>query len=226
MGHHFTMSGDPLAEYKASRQVSDDDLARRIVQYDGRVSRCDLTTDVWDCSFSPSLLANDLKHKIARIRARTWRLIEGHARGIDGDTLDTGSKSSDKRFRMYDKYAEKRIRDKGSWMRLELQLRRKYARAAVGSCVDNGTEPTITGHIADYLRWDNLEYQQVMIDDSVAPARIPRPDSNRQKWLKGQVAQALASELYVNPDFQADFDIMVSFWLEHLHKSSNGDTLA
>lgn len=221
MGSHFTITGEPLNELRASLSLSDDDLISRITAYSGKVSRIDLTIDVWGCMFNPASLANDLTVGLARIRARKWRLIEGHDRGIDGDTLDTGSPISDKRFRLYDKYAEKRIKDKETWMRLELQLRRKYANAALNSCVEHGSAATITGHIADYLHWHDTEYQVCLIAESAPPVAIPRTESKRRAWLKGQVAVALAAEITIDTAFRAEFDLMVNYWLDKLSEKTD-----
>jgi hypothetical protein len=225
MGHHMTLSGEPLAELRALSLTTDDELCRRITAFDGRVSRVDLAIDVWGAKFTPGRLALDIEHKIARIHARTWRLIEGHKNGTDGDTLDTGSQVSDRRFRMYDKGAEKRIKDGVAWMRLELQLRRKFARGAAASCAENGVEATITGHIADCLHWENMDYTEVLIAPSVAPAPIPRCDAKRRMWLKGQVARALAGEIVADDGFRAEFDNVVQYWYERLTNPNKPSTL-
>lgn len=219
MGAHFTLTGGALSELRALGKLTDIGISGQIALFAAQCSRIDLTIDVWNCGFTPFILSEDLKHRRAKIRARIWRLIEGHNKGIDGDTLDTGSNTSDKRFRMYDKRAELRhVKDETSWMRLELQLRRKYAHAAARSCADNGVEPTITGHIGDYLKWDNEEYTQVLIADSVRPAHMGRKEANRRTWLKGQVARALAAEIVSDETFRAEFDLMVNFWIDELRK--------
>lgn len=216
MGTHITLSGAPLAEWRAVTGETDDELTRQALAMGCKVSRIDLTIDVWECTFTPELLAQDIKRGAAKIKARKWRLIDGTDNGIEGRTLDTGSPASDRRFRMYDKYAEKRIVDKAAWMRLELQLRRKYANNAYRSCAENGTVATINGHIASTLKWNNPDYIGALAGDSVQPEKVQRPDSNRQKWLKGQVARALATELHANPAFRDEFDKMVSYWLEQI----------
>lgn len=225
MGHHLTLSGEPLAELRALDLITDDSLCQRIAAWDGRVSRVDLAIDAWGCTFTPSKLSDDLQSHAAHIKARTWRLIEGHKKGIAGDTLDTGSQVSDKRFRMYDKGAEKRIKDGDAWMRLELQLRRKFARAACGSCIENGAQETVTGHISDYLRWENQEYTQILTAPSAPPGRIQRTEPKRRAWLKGQVARALASEIAMDESFRAEFDVMVNCWYERLTNPNKPSTL-
>lgn len=219
MGTHITISGEPLAELKALDLATDDDLAAQVALWAAKCSRVDLTIDVWDCAFTPTMLANDLENKTAKIAARIWRLIAGHNKGVDGDTLDTGSATSDRRFRMYDKNAEKRIKDGVAWQRLELQLRRKYARRAIASCQLNGTDGTVTGHIGAYLHWQNEEYSTLLIAESVRPEPIQRSDGNRKRWLKSQVAKALAHEIHLEPEFRMEFDLMVDYWLDKVSQS-------
>lgn len=216
MGTHITLSGVPLHELKAIGGLSDDDLVKTIKEAGGKCSRIDMAIDCFHAEFTPDMLNEAIMDGSAKLRARTWRYIDGHKSGIRGSTVDTGSASSDKRFRFYDKRAEMRIKDGEAWVRLELQLRRLYARNAIGSCGTNGVEPTINGHISDYLRWDNSDYTAIMDAQSAPPERTKRPDSKRRAWLKGQVARALASELAFEPEFRAEFDMMVGFWLDKL----------
>jgi len=220
MGSHFTISGEPLAELRALGIMSDDDLTGQIERWDGKCSRADLAIDVWGCTFTPKQLSDDLARKAAHIKARVWRLIDGHNRGVDGATLDTGSKDSDRRFRMYDKGAEKRIKDGEAWIRLELQLRRHPARNAVASCALNGTDGTVTGHIGAYLHWTCPEYLTVLSVTGVPPVAIPHSSGKRRTWLKSQVAIALAKETIIDPEFRQEFNVMVDYWLDKLDPES------
>lgn len=219
MGAHLTLSGEPLAELRALGIAETDDwLAERIQEYDAKCSRIDMAIDCYGATFTPAMLARAIEDGSAKLRARTWRFIDGHKNGILGSTVDTGSTLSDKRFRFYDKRAEMRIKDGDAWVRLELQLRRVYAKNAIASCTLNGTEATITGHIADYLHWQNPDYTQVLIAPSAVPPHVPRKDAKRRTWLKGQVARALASEVVKDAAFRAEFDQMVNYWIDELRK--------
>ena len=216
MTPHITMTGIPLAELKAVNGWSDNDLATMIQKGDCKCSRLDMAIDCWGAEFTPGSLALAIEARSAHVPARTWRYIDGHSGNIHGATFETGAPSSEKRFRFYDKTAEQRIVDGQAWVRLELQLRNIYARFGVGSCAENGTEATITGHIGAYLKWDNPDYQHVLIADSVPPKRQARPLSNRREWLNGQVARALAGELVDDPAYREQFDLMVDCWVEQL----------
>jgi hypothetical protein len=218
MGAHFTMTGEPLAELRALRELSDDQLAQDIERMDGKCSRIDMAIDCWGATFTPAELNKAITDGSARVPARTWRFIGGHREGFQGDTVETGSQLSDRRLRFYDKRAEMRIKDGEAWVRLELQLRRLRAKNALASCAENGAAPTITGHMGDYLRWQNEEYSQVLTAESAAPSLIQRTEPKRRAWLKGQVARALAAEIVADDDFKAEFDQMVNFWIDELLK--------
>lgn len=214
MGTHLTLSGDVLQTMRDDLGSIDDSLCQRIHDYDGKVSRLDLCIDCLGAAFTPYMLARALRRKKARIRARKWRYIDGHDNGVVGDTVDTGSPKSDVRFRFYDKSAEKRIKDGEAWVRLEIQLRRVYARSAFGSCLENGTHATTAGIIGQYLSWQNSDYQQTLTDAAGVTLTVPRKESKRKMWLLGQVAKALASEVYADPYFLEKFTQAMRYFLD------------
>ena len=219
-GSHFTLTGDCLQNLRNDFGMVDDALCQRFADVDGRCSRIDLTLNLLESSVTPKLLNRALLGHKAHIRARKWRFIAGHDNGVNGDTVDTGSPKSDRRFRCYDKAAESKIVDMVAWTRLELQLRRLYARQSFDSCVNNGVSATVNGSIEDYLAWDNPEYLEALAGDSALPQDVVRKDTNRQRWLLGQVARALANEAHENPEFQARFNLMVAYWMEQLNNKS------
>lgn len=214
MGTHLTLSGDVLQTMRDDLGAVDDAIIQRIGQWDGKCSRVDLAIDVFGASFTPGILNQDLLSCSAKIHARTWRFIDGHQNGINGATVDTGSSASDRRFRFYDKRAEQRIKDGEAWVRLELQLRRLYAKSVVATCGQYGTSEVITATIGNYLTWENTEYHAALTGGSAPIAGIPRKDSNRKKWLLGQVASALADEILIDAAFLDRFMELVRTQLE------------
>lgn len=216
MGTHITLSGAVLAAMRDDLGMIDDALVKRIEEYDGKCSRIDLAIDMFAARCTPATLNRDLLARVASIRARNWRFIDGHKNGINGATLDTGSPTSARRFRFYDKRAEQRIKDGEAWVRLEMQLRRLYARATVTACAEHGTTGTISASIGAYLKWSNIEYQSAIADMGQRIPTIPRKDSNRKRWLLGQVALALAKECLIDPEFRARFDLSVNAFLDNL----------
>lgn len=219
MGTHITLGGQALHWFRDNYDWTDEMLVSRIQEWSGKCSRVDLAIDVFGASFTPETLNQDLLSSSAKIPAKTWRFIDGHRNGINGATVDTGSSLSDRRLRFYDKRAELRIKDGEAWVRLELQLRRISAKATIGACAAHGCSETISGAIGSYLSWSNTEYQTAIAHAGEYTMISPHQDTNRQKWLLGQVAQALASEITIHPDFLMKFMIAVRHFGEGKAKS-------
>ncbi len=218
MGHHVTLTGDVLQVMRDDLGMIDDSLAKRVIDWSGKCSRIDIAIDCFGASFGPADLNDALQDGSAKIRARTWRFIDGHRTGVHGSTVDTGSQKSDVRLRFYDKRAEKRIKDGDAWVRLELQLRRMYARASMAGCAAQGTSIVATSVIGSYLTWSNSEYLSALADNGEFTMQIPRGLSKRRKWLLGQVAKALASETYNDIEFLSLFMIALGNFEDHYHK--------
>jgi hypothetical protein len=221
MGVHFTLTGDVLEALRQEFEMTDDDMVKHMVAWGAKCSRVDLAIDCFGSDFTPKDLSEALNNGDAKITAREWRFIEGHKAKLRGDTVDTGSPKSDKRFRFYDKRAESKIQDGDAWVRLEIQLRRMYARAAIATCAESTVSATASGSIGTFLRWSNDNYRTALVGDASNLPPLPRKETNRRKWLLGQVAQALAKELSVDPDFRNKFDISVGFFLEMLSVDGN-----
>lgn len=214
MGTHFTLSGDVLEALRQEFGMTDDGLVKHLTERGVQCSRIDLAIDCFGASFGPGDLNAALNGKTATVRARTWRYIDGHSGTVNGATIDTGAAKSDVRFRFYDKMAEQKIKDGEAWVRLELQCRRMYARAAISACREGSVSGAIGSAIGQYLKWSHIDYQTALAGDMSVMAPISRRISNRRKWLLGQVARALASEIQIDPLFRDDFDRMVHYWLE------------
>lgn len=214
MGTHFTLSGDVLEALRQEHGMDDDALIRRVVDKGCKCSRIDLAIDCFGANFVPKDLSAALDDGSAKIKARKWRFIAGHDGDIQGDTVDTGSPKSDKRLRFYDKTAEQKIKDGEAWVRLELQLRRMYARAAVKACRDGSVCGATGAAIGEYLQWSNDDYQSALVGPISAMQKMHRKETHRREWLLGQVSRALASELRVDPDFRERFDTAVGYWLD------------
>lgn len=214
MGTHFTLSGDVLEAMRQEFGMTDDGLVKHMKERGAKCSRIDLAIDCYGANFGPKVLNAALEDGSAKISARKWRFIDGHNSDIRGATIDTGSPKSDKRFRFYDKRAEQGIKDGEAWVRLELQLRRMYARAAISACQDGTVSGAVGSAIGAYLRWSHTDYQTALAGDTSDMEPISRRVTNRRKWLLGQVARALAKEIEIDPDFRTTFDQMVGYWLE------------
>lgn len=216
MGVHLTLPGDALQMLRTERGGIDDELARLLTRHSGYCSRIDLTLNIHDGTLTPRKVYDAVKRGSLKARTSTYRFIEGTKGDVSGDTLYLGSPTSDRQFRAYNKSAELGIVNGEAWLRLELELRRLRAHAAFGSCSTNGVVATVNGHMGEFIQWGSDEYQLALSGDTVPPTEIPRRQSNRQRWLLGQVAQALAKEMREDVDFKTLFDAAVQDSLANL----------
>jgi len=216
MGSAFTLSGDVLCEFR--RQLGSDDtaLSQQVVRAGGKASRTDLTINIHEGELTPRHVQQAIKSGKAKARANVSRFIEGQNGDISGDTYYIGSPKSDRQFRAYNKSAELGIGNGSAWLRLELELRRSRAYNALNSVAVNGVNAAVSGHMGDFVQWGNMEYRQAIAGPSVCPVDIPRKQSNRRRWLLGQVAQALAKEVLLDPDFRDMFNLSVNYSLDEL----------
>ena len=212
----LTFSGEALENLRRSGNMGEDIRIRRLANEGAKVSRFDLTLNIHEGEVTPRIMYNALKSGAVKPRARTYRFIEGKRGDVEGDTLYIGSPTADVQFRCYNKAAETGIVDQGAWVRLELELRRIRANGALQSCRTNGISETCSGHLRDFLDWGNQEYKSALGDNGIQPLDVPRKPTNRQRWLLGQVASALANELWLNSAFQVTFDAAVKGELDRL----------
>lgn len=220
MGHHVTLSGDTLHGLRDNYALTDEDIVKRAITAWGQCSRIDLAIDMQGCITTIADMDEAIRLHTARFPARTWRFIAGHTATVVGDTIDTGSPKSDRRFRAYDKAAEQRIVDHDSWIRLEMQLRRVYAKSALGACAEHGVAAVTSGIIGKYLRWENDEYQAAIAGACDELPKVARKHSHRQMWLLGQCASALADEVIRDEYFLETFLIAMRGFME---KKRGGD---
>jgi len=214
----YRMSGETLNAIRSEAGMVDDGLSAHIVRLHAKASRIDLTLNIHDGDLTPRKVYEAVKRGTLKSKTRTYRFIEGRKGDVSGDTLYLGSPSADQQFRCYNKSAELGIVDGEAWLRLELELRRAYANGALGSCASNGVVETINGHMGEFIDWGNTEFIQSLRGPVVQPVDIPRRQSNRQRWLLGQVASALAKEIDTDVQFRTLFDRAVNVELENLTK--------
>lgn len=216
MGSHVQFSGGNLEALRRDFGGTDDGLVNHLIRLDAKASRIDLTINLHEGHITPLSMKDALRKGTCKARANVSRFIEGKNGNVEGDTLYIGSPASDRQFRCYNKAAETGVMDKGAWIRLELELRRVRANGAFKSCKDNGVFATINGHMADFIDWREVEYTRALSGESVHPLDIPRKDTNRQRWLLGQVASALAKEIALDVSFRTSFDREVQARLDDL----------
>jgi hypothetical protein len=219
MGTHFQFSGSCLSNYRREFGATDNGFTTRLARAGAKASRIDLAIDLYGCKLTPRSLQRAINEGRAHAKANVSRFIEGKNGQVSGDTFYIGSPTADRQFRCYDKGAEQSIVDGQAWIRLELELRRVRARSAFASCALNGTAETVSGHMGDFMHYENAEYQLALSGPSVQPAEIARKKTNRQRWLLGQVAQALAKEIVFDVHFRALFDMAVAEEVDRLQSA-------
>jgi len=216
MGVHLTLSGETLNMLRSTFGGDDGKLAALLAKHHGYASRIDLTLNIHEGQLTPRKVYSAVQTGSLKARTSTYRFIEGKKGNVSGDTLYLGAPKSDRQFRAYNKAAELGIVDGQAWLRLELELRRLRAQGAFQSCAANGVVETVNGHMGEFLQWNNREYQSALSGPTVEPEEIPRRQSSRQTWLLGQVAQALAKEVWLNPEFRDIFNQSVDDSLDML----------
>lgn len=205
MGTTFRFSGDALDRLRSDFGADDTALCAMLARNKAKASRIDLTLNIHEGTLTPLKVCQAVRSGSAKPKANVSRLIQGKNGDVEGDTFYIGSPTSDRQFRAYNKSAELGIVDGQAWLRLELELRRVRADGAFKSCALNGVDATVSGHMGDFLNWGNVEYQAALGQKAVPPVDIPRRNTNRQRWLLGQVAQALAKEICIDEDFALKF---------------------
>jgi len=218
MGCHLTITGEALNMLRSHFGGTDDGIVRTLADWHAYASRIDLTLNIHQGQLTPRKVYSAYKAGNLTAKTKQGRFIEGINGDVSGDTFYLGSPKSDRQFRAYNKTAQLGIVDGAAWLRLELELRNLRANSAYQSCVGNGVPQVVTGHMEDFIRWDNREFRQALSGDSVEPQDIPRKQTNRQRWLLGQVAQALAKEIIEDYTFRQQFDNAVQGFIDETLK--------
>lgn len=214
MGVHLTLDGEALNSFRSHFGGTDDGIVRTLSNRNGYASRIDLTLNIHEGRLTPRHVQQAFKTGKLKASTKRSRFIEGTNGNIEGDTFYLGSPKSDRQFRAYNKAAELGIVDGAAWLRLELELRALRAYSALKSCESNGVSEAVRGHMEDFITWRDNEWNTALAGPKAEPLQLERRISNRRKWLLGQVAQALAKELAVDPDFRETFNQSVDNYLD------------
>jgi Replication initiation factor len=205
MGSHYTLSGNCLEALRRDMGGTDNGLCGHLIALRAKASRIDLTLNIHAGRITPRSMQRAINNGEAKAKATVSRFIEGKNGLVSGDTFYIGAPTADRQFRCYDKAAELGVVDGAAWIRLELELRRIRANNALQAVASNGVADTVTGHLSDFVHWGNAEYTFALSDGGIPPVDVPRRDSNRRRWLLGQVAQALAKEIWLDDEFANKF---------------------
>jgi len=207
MGAHLQLSGSTLSQLRIDLKVDDYALIRQLTDWNGRASRIDLAINFHDCKMTPAKAYRAFKDGNLRTPARSANYIEGIEDKIEGMTCYIGVRQSERFARVYDKNAQMKIKPENAaaWVRMELEMKKLWAKAAQNSIVQYGTEAAVNSHFSDFIQWSDKEYNSALTGESAPIDEIGRPDSNTEKWLIKSVVPSLARACIANPHFLNTF---------------------
>lgn len=167
MGVCLNMSGQGCRSFEEFSTLGWMGLFELIVKYHGNVTRLDLAYDDHMGVIDIFRFAVDIKEESYRSKA-TWADVlwsNDQNKDVQGLTVYVGKKSSDVLIRVYDKAAERGYKDR-HWIRIELQLRRDRAAAALDQlCQRESIGSVSAGILKNYLT-----------------IVVPSEDTNKSRW--------------------------------------------
>lgn len=176
-------------------------LWQDIKRFEWRTSRVDVAVDIFDSNISIEQLWRDCIEEQAYKRRRQSRLILSD----NGDTINIGSRKSDKYIRIYDKAKEQHV--ERDWMRLELEV--KYRTAHI---LPDGYEDLIRRSIATMRTM--IDTLPMALDNGLAqiqsghqPIESPaiKPRGSKEIWLMEQILPALRKVKIEEPELYKRF---------------------
>lgn len=214
MGVCLTMSGAGCRTFESHSSVSWVELLSVFSSNpaDYNITRLDLAFDDHSGILDIQRVLDDTDDHYYVSNFRWWKVEYGS----EGTCIYHGSPTSDIRFRIYDKAAERGMSEDTHWIRVEAQLRKKNAMAAVANILrDNDVGSTFAGILRNYLtyrepsddknksRWPIADYWEKLIN-SVAAIRLwsdPGVEYNifrLERWLVDQCGAAITcwSDIY------------------------------
>jgi phage replication initiation protein len=165
MGCHVSMSGQGCREFEAVSKVKDwRSLFALVHASKGHFTRLDVAFDNIDDTLRMSRLWRCVKTGHIKSKINSGRLVESFKLTHDGtlpkgQTLYFGSPQSHVQYRFYDKAAQLDLEQQGSWVRLEMQLRKDRADSFADHIIRNQqTIPELaTGIINSHFAFINLD---------------------------------------------------------------------
>lgn len=209
MCNMLLLTGSDLATLRDKSNVSDDDILQHFCKVSTYVTRLDYAVDVMETDASPLDILELWKSKQLLTTFRTVRNYETLT-GLGGQTVYFGSKSSAQQIRIYDKAAEQKLLHE-AWVRVELQARKKKATPLAQDMVNYGIHSAGDTRLRELLGFGKVpDWWRLSVDAPNVPLTpTPRPDSQWQKWLSGQVLDSIRKHA-VSPDDRA----FLRHWIE------------
>ena len=209
-GLQMTFSGDALNRMRASSGMVDISLIALLNHHEARFSRIDLAIDLHGCKLTPQKFYTDWKLGKAKVSAHKARIIEETIDGIAAQTMYTGSRTSERYMRVYEKHLQSALDlSKASNMeyvlRMEMEFKKQWARGVQGALADNPIEDVFNGQFRSYCEYEDKDWLDATSGSYAEPKPLGRKDTNAEKWLLETCATALGKQVAIDASFAKRF---------------------
>lgn len=199
-GVHVVMSGEPLLALR-EMGITDREMSAHVVGMGGKVARLDVAIDIFGGALRPGDL--EAAYLAGEVNTPARSGVRVYGVNVDGpsDTFYLGSRTSERFLRFYAKGVPV-MGQQQVYMRLELELKKLRAQGvnAVLAVSDN-SRAVINRAIHDYAPWPgNEEWSAVLAGHDVELPKLPRGDSDWQRWMKTQVIPSIVREQAEHPE--------------------------
>lgn len=196
-GISVELSGSALKVMRETG-VTEDFLLAHVAALLARVSTMDAALDIYDSGGSQRdfILARD--NGTIKTKARNVGEFAGSekvkGKWIPDGTVYIGKPQSEVGMTVYDKAREQGLIGV-DWIRIEMNWRGAYARAAHAAMCQYGIAPTLRKAIMSYCSIPHKWFQDAMKGDTAIIEPVRRPETNTVDWLINMVAPILEREL-------------------------------
>lgn len=206
LGKHFRIPG-ACWQAMHDEDMAVDFLPEYLLDLGGKPTRLDLCVNLHEADSSVDLLYELATLKQIRTRARSVMRIKGR----ENEGFYVGSRGSDKFARVYDKRLEQGSPAAPTWVRVEIQMRKRYAVLMTEAYASAANKRMfINRAIFDYIDFPtNDEYQQAIREQDGELPTLYRKPPRFIRWLQNQVIPAMLNFEEQHPDA----DIMRTFSL-------------
>lgn len=207
-GARLELTGEPLGKLRENG-MPDDLLIRELAASSkkNRTTRADYCFNV--------IGAGSVRHTVNHWRAGNAKtvFINSPHGYVDfgsrrGQTVDFGSKKSDRFVRIYDKATQMGLL-KEAWLRVELQTRNENATALTSDAIKKDMRTAGVTHLAACLDFPKLRWwQEATKGEQMDREEVRRKVTQWQKWMDGQVFESILKHVK-----NIDDGIFLETWL-------------
>jgi len=196
------LSGSAIQFLRRFSQLEPDKLIPHLAKLGFSATRIDVALDIYNSGVSVRQIYDELMWGNIKVPTRSITLITAHAGSMTGETMYCGSRESERYLRVYDKGLEQNSAKAGEWIRIELEIKGKRAKAAFAMALASNEATLVASELSSFVSSDLQWWKDALKGFYALPVSMQsRPISNRRKWLLGQVSMALANELRDDPNF-------------------------